>query len=79
MDGNPRTLRILEEMLLANGMKPLSVETAKEALAALAQWRAEGKPFPLAILITRCREPMDSHWRSVSGHKAKSARRGYSC
>ena len=50
VDDNPTNLRILEEMLRAKGMKPVAVETGKEALAMLERARAAGCPYPLAIL-----------------------------
>jgi CheY-like chemotaxis protein len=50
VDDNSTNRKILEEMLLSKGMRPLAVETGQEALAALDRARAEGEPFPLAIL-----------------------------
>jgi signal transduction histidine kinase/CheY-like chemotaxis protein/ligand-binding sensor domain-containing protein len=50
VDDNLTNRRVLEEMLHAKGMKPVSVEAGDEALATLQQARAAGCPFPLAIL-----------------------------
>jgi signal transduction histidine kinase/CheY-like chemotaxis protein/ligand-binding sensor domain-containing protein len=50
VDDNATNRKILEEMLLTKGMKPLAVETGEQALVALKRARVEGCPFPLAIL-----------------------------
>jgi signal transduction histidine kinase/CheY-like chemotaxis protein/streptogramin lyase len=50
VDDNPTNRTILVEMLGAKGMKPVAVESGKAALAMLHKGRAEGRPFPLAIL-----------------------------
>ena len=50
VDDNATNRRILQEMLGNWGMKPTVVEGGREALAALEQARAAGKPFSLVLL-----------------------------
>jgi CheY-like chemotaxis protein len=50
VDDNATNRTILVEMLRARGMKPLAVENGEATLAALEQARADGCPYPLAIL-----------------------------
>ncbi len=50
VDDNATNRRILEEMLGNWGMQPMAVEGGREALAALEQARAAGKPFSLVLL-----------------------------
>jgi CheY-like chemotaxis protein len=50
VDDNASNRTILVEMLRARGMKPLAVESGEATLAALEQARADGCPYPLAIL-----------------------------
>jgi signal transduction histidine kinase/CheY-like chemotaxis protein len=50
VDDNATNRRILQEMLLSWRMKPTLTGSGREALAILAQAKAEGKPFPLVLL-----------------------------
>jgi signal transduction histidine kinase/DNA-binding response OmpR family regulator len=50
VDDNATNRRILEEMLIAWGMRPTLVEGGLAAIGALERARAAGKPFPLAII-----------------------------
>jgi PAS domain S-box-containing protein len=50
VDDQPTNRRFLAEVLRQWGMKPQMVSGAREALAALALAREEGRPFPLVIL-----------------------------
>ena len=50
VDDNATNRRILQEMLGNWGMEPTVVEGGREALAALEQARAAGKPFSLVLL-----------------------------
>ena len=49
VDDNATNRRILVEMLTSWRMKPASVDSARAALAALAEAATAGKPFPLVL------------------------------
>ena len=50
VDDNATNRTVMSEMLRVKGMKPVAVGSGEEALAALGEARAAGRPIPLAIL-----------------------------
>jgi len=59
VDDNATNRRILQEMLSGWQMRPTLVESGRQALAQLAQARAQGQPFALVLL--------DAHMPEMDG------------
>ncbi|MBZ5578095.1 MAG: response regulator [Acidobacteriia bacterium] len=74
-DGGETSLRLLGEFLSGWGMKPTTVSTGQQALAAADQAQAMGQPFPLALIDSELRD-MDGYavarkiWENTSPRPA---------